>query len=98
VEARQPEGHGRIDVARLREAGRNLATQLEQQAAKRPFVVIGAAAGVGFVAGSLFGSRLGQALLAAAGGYFAKNLLEGDGVLRRLQDNLDKLAEERART
>jgi hypothetical protein len=86
-----------LDVARMREAGRNLAAQIEQQAVKRPFVVIGAAAGVGFVAGSLFGSRLGQVLLAAAGGYVAKNLLEGEIGLKRLQDNLEKLAQERTR-
>jgi hypothetical protein len=92
----QEEQH-KIDMARLRDVGRNLATQLEQQAVKRPFVVIGAAAGVGFLAGSLFGSRLGQALLAAAAGYFAKNVLESDIGLKRLEDNLERLAHERTR-
>jgi len=87
----------KVDIGRLRDVGRNLATQLEQQAGKRPFVVIGAAAGVGFVAGSVFGSRLGQVLLAAAAGYFAKNVLEGDIGLERLEDNLEKLAHERTR-
>jgi hypothetical protein len=84
-----------VDLARLREVGRNLSTQLGQQARKRPYVVAGAAAGIGFVAGSIFGSRLGQMLLAAGVGYFAKNLLAGNIGIERLQENLEKLAHER---
>lgn len=88
------EGH-RFDVARLREVGRNLATQVGDETRKRPYAAIGAAAGVGFVAGSLFGSRLGQVLLAAGLGYVARNFLDGSPVVERLQDNIEKLANER---
>jgi ElaB/YqjD/DUF883 family membrane-anchored ribosome-binding protein len=86
-----------MEMARLREAGRNLATQLEEQVHKRPYIVIGAAAGVGFVAGSLFGSRLGQLLLAAGIGYAAKNVLEGEIGLDRIQEGIERLAHERAK-
>jgi ElaB/YqjD/DUF883 family membrane-anchored ribosome-binding protein len=86
-----------MDMARLREAGRNLGTQLEEHVHKRPYIVIGAAAGVGFVAGSLLGSRLGQLLLAAGIGYVAKNLLEGDIGMDRIQEGIERLAHERGR-
>jgi ElaB/YqjD/DUF883 family membrane-anchored ribosome-binding protein len=87
--------HG-IDVSRLREVGKNLGDQIEEQVQKRPYVVIGAAAGIGFVAGSLFGSRLGQMLLAAGLGYVAKNLLAGDIDVERLQEKLEELSGERS--
>src|SRR3974390_686219 len=57
---------------RLREGARHLSGQVREQARKRPFVALSAAAGAGFVAGSLLGSRLGQVLVAASVGYFAK--------------------------
>ena len=91
----QREEHG-IDVARLREVGKNLGAQIEEQVQKRPYVVIGAAAGIGFVAGSLFGSRLGQMLLAAGLGYVAKNLLGGDIDVERLQEKLEEISGERS--
>jgi hypothetical protein len=78
------------EMDRWREVGRNLGAQLEEQLQKRPYVVVGAAAGIGFVAGSLFGSRLGQMLLAAGLGYVVKNVLEGQGV-ESLQAGLEKL-------
>jgi hypothetical protein len=87
--------HG-LDVSRLREVGRNLGEQIEEQVQKRPYVVIGAAAGIGFVAGSLFGSRLGQMLLAAGLGYVAKNLVGGDIDVERLQEKLEELSGERS--
>jgi hypothetical protein len=87
--------HG-LDVARLREVGRNLGEQIEEQVQKRPYVVIGAAAGIGFVAGSLFGSRLGQMLLAAGLGYVAKNLVAGDIDVERIQEKLEELSGERS--
>lgn len=104
--AQQPQGTGErerreeergIEMARLREVGRNLGAQIEEQVQKRPYVVLGAAAGIGFVAGSLFGSRLGQVLLAAGLGYVAKNVLSGDLDVERLQEGIEKLAHERAR-
>ena len=87
--------HG-LDVSRLREVGRNLGEQIEEQVQKRPYVVIGAAAGIGFVAGSLFGSRLGQMLLAAGLGYVAKNLVAGEIDVERLQEKLEELSGERS--
>ena len=88
---------GRIEMTRLREAGKNLGVQLEEQVRKRPYVVIGAAAGVGFVAGSLFGSRLGQVLLAAGLGYMAKNVLEGDIGVERIQEGIERLTQDKER-
>jgi DUF883 C-terminal glycine zipper region len=87
--------HG-LDVSRLREVGKNLGEQIEEQVQKRPYVVIGAAAGVGFVAGSLFGSRLGQMLLAAGLGYLAKHLVAGDIDVGRLQEKLEEISGERS--
>jgi hypothetical protein len=89
---------GGIDIGRLREVGRNLASQLEQHTRKRPYVLLGAATGLGFVAGSVFGSRLGQVVLAAALGYAARNLVEGDIRVDRLGENLEKLAHDRVPT
>jgi ElaB/YqjD/DUF883 family membrane-anchored ribosome-binding protein len=85
----------KAEMARLREAGKNLGTQLEEQVRKRPYVVIGAAAGLGFVAGSLFGSRLGQVLLAAGLGYLAKNVLEGDIGIDHIKEGIERLTNER---
>jgi len=87
---------GGLDTERLRAVGRNLGAQLEEQARKRPYVVIGAAAGVGFVLGSLFGSRLGQMLLAVGVGYVAKNVLEGDIGFERIQEGIEKMSGERS--
>jgi ElaB/YqjD/DUF883 family membrane-anchored ribosome-binding protein len=84
----------RIDVERLREVGKNLGGQVDDQVHKRPYVVIGAAAGAGFIAGSILGSRLGQVLLATGVGYAAKHLLGPDFGLDRLQAGLEKLTGE----
>ncbi len=54
-------------------------------------MVIGAAAGVGFAAGSVLGSRLGQVLLAAGMGYVAKHVLAGDLGIDRIQAGLERL-------
>ncbi|MDP9033925.1 MAG: hypothetical protein M3O50_03900 [Myxococcota bacterium] len=79
-----------IEIAKLRDVGRNLGSQLEEQTRKRPYVVVGAAAGVGFVAGSILGSRLGQLILAAGLGYALKNVFRGD----LLEEGMGKLAQE----
>jgi hypothetical protein len=84
----------RLEIARLRAVTRNLAAQVEEQIGKRPYVVIGAAAGLGFVAGSLFGSRLGQVLLAVGLGYALKNALGGELGVERIQAGLEKLTGE----
>jgi hypothetical protein len=84
-----------LEMERLRAVGRNLGAQLGEQVQKRPYVVIGAAAGLGFVAGSLLGSRLGQMLLAAGIGYVVKNLAEGELGVERIQERLEQLTGER---
>ncbi len=86
LRSQQEKGHAhRLEAARLLEASRNLGEQVAEQAGKRPYVVIGAAAGVGFVAGSLFGSRLGQMLLMAGLGYVAKTVLGSEIGVDRIQ-------------
>lgn len=99
--ARRETGHrsdasqkARAEVDRLREVGRNLGDQFDEQVHKRPYVVIGAAAGIGFVAGSILGSRLGQVLLAAGVGYAAKHVLGGEFGLDRLQAGIERLTGE----
>jgi hypothetical protein len=87
---------GAFDVARLRELGRNLGGQFEEQARKRPYAMLSAAAGVGFVAGSLLGSRLGQIVLAAGVGSVARNVLGGELGQELLRQAIDKIAPERA--
>jgi ElaB/YqjD/DUF883 family membrane-anchored ribosome-binding protein len=86
-----------LEIDRLREAGRNLGSQIDEQVRKRPYVVLGAAAGVGFVAGSLLGSRLGQVLLAAGLGYAAKRVLGDDFGIERIQTEIEKLTGEAER-
>jgi hypothetical protein len=86
-----------IEFDRLREVGRNLGGQLDEQVRKRPYAVLGAAAGFGFVAGSILGSRLGQVLLAAGVGYAAKRLLGGEFDLDHIQAGLERLTSETER-
>ena len=89
-----PAARGPLEMDRLREAGRNLGSQIDEQVRKRPYVVLGAAAGIGFVAGSLLGSRLGQVLLAAGLGYAAKRVLGDDFGIERIQTEIEKLTGE----
>jgi hypothetical protein len=85
-------------IARLRDVGRNLGEQIEVQLRERPYVVMGAVAGLGFAAGSLLGSRLGQIAIALAGGYLLRNAIksDGQGVQRFVKEGIDKLTQERA--
>jgi hypothetical protein len=85
---------GGIDGERLREVGKRLGAEVEEQLHKRPYVVLGAVAGLGFTAGSLLGSRLGQLLLAAGLGYAIKNVLEDDIGMERIRAGLDRLTAE----
>jgi hypothetical protein len=87
-----------VEMDRLREVGRNLSGQLDEQVRKRPYMVVGAAAGFGFVAGSILGSRLGQVLLAVGVGYAAKHVLGGELGLDKLQAGLERLAGEADRS
>jgi hypothetical protein len=99
--ARPRRGRPAFDRARMRELSRNLGLQLKAQTGKRPYVMLGAAASIGFIAGSLFGSRLGQVALAAGIGYVAKNVLQGNVDLeslgQRVEQHLDGLTPERAK-
>jgi ElaB/YqjD/DUF883 family membrane-anchored ribosome-binding protein len=81
---------GRLEMERLRQVGKNLGDQIDRQVRKRPYVIVGAAAGVGFVAGSILGSRLGQMLLAAGVGFLAKSALDGDFSPERVRSGLEK--------
>ena len=94
VRAEPTAAQRRAQLNRLREVGRNLGGQFDDQVRKRPYVVLGAVAGVGFVAGSVLGSRLGQMLLAAGVGYVAKRVLGGEFGLERLQAGLERLTGE----
>jgi|HubBroStandDraft_6_1064221.scaffolds.fasta_scaffold331761_2 hypothetical protein len=89
--------HRPIEMDRLREVGRNLSGQFDEQVRKRPYAVVGAAAGIGFVAGSILGSRLGQMLLAVGIGYAAKRVLGGEFGIDRLQAGLEKLTSDAER-
>lgn len=82
----------RLEMDRLREVGKNLSEQIDQQVRKRPYVVAGAAVGVGFVAGSFLGSRLGQMLLAAGIGFAARSALAGDLSVEGIRHGLEKIA------
>ena len=98
VSGREPqagpdEEHSGIDVARLREAGLRARRRLEDEMRKRPYAVLGASAGVGFVLGSVLGSRFGQMIVAAGIGYFGKSLLERD-VVERLRLQIERLVRE----
>jgi len=84
----------RLEISRLRDVTRNLGAQIEEQVGKRPYFVIGAAAGIGFALGSLFGSRLGQVLLAVGLGYALKNALAGELGVERIQAGLERLTGE----
>ena len=88
-----------MSLDKIRDVGKNLGEQLETQMKERPYVVLGAVAGVGFVAGSLLGSRLGQVAIALAGGYVVRNMIRGGGggdVQRLVKEGIDKLTQERA--
>jgi hypothetical protein len=87
----------RIRLDRLVEVGRNLGGQLDEQVHKRPYAVLGAALGLGFAAGSVLGSRLGQVLLAGGLGYVAKHFLGPDFGIERIQATLERLAAEAER-
>jgi hypothetical protein len=94
--SRSREAGRRLEMERLRAAGKNLGTQLEEQLRKRPYVIIGAAAGAGFIAGSLLGSRLGQLLIAAGIGYAAREALEGGTGVDRIREGIEQLTGERS--
>lgn len=88
-----------LSMDKIRDVGKNLGEQLETQIKDRPYVVLGAVAGVGFVAGSLLGSRLGQIAIALAGGYLVRNMIRGGGggdVQRFVKEGIDKLTQERS--
>ena len=81
-----------FEVDRWREIGQNLGEQIDRQVRRRPYVIVGAAAGIGFVAGSLLGSKLGQMLLAMGIGFFVKSALDGDFSTETVRAGLEKFA------
>jgi hypothetical protein len=87
-------GAAGIDIERLRRAGQNLGGQVDQQVRKRPYVAVGLAAGLGFLAGSIFGSRLGQMVLAMGVGFVVKSALAGDFAPEKVRSRLEKITGE----
>jgi hypothetical protein len=87
-----------LSLEKIRSVGQNLGEQIEEQLAERPYVVLGAVAGVGFVAGALVGSRLGQIAVAIAGGYLIRNAIRSQGgdVQKLVKQGIDKLTSERS--
>ena len=90
------EENAEVAMDRLKEVGRNLGDQIETQLRERPSVVIGVATGLGFVAGRLMGSRLGQIAVALAGGYLVRNVITHGGVGNVVRDGIERLTDERA--
>jgi ElaB/YqjD/DUF883 family membrane-anchored ribosome-binding protein len=90
--ARRPgESRRRFEMERLREVGKNLGGQIDEQVRKRPYVAVGAALGAGFVAGSFLGSRLGQMLLAVGVGFVARSVIEGDLTAEGIRNGIEKI-------
>jgi len=83
-------------IRELAEVARNLGSQLDEQVHKRPYVLVGSAAVLGFVAGSLLGSRFGQLVLAVSLGYVARNVLGGEIDASSIQANVGKFTGEGA--
>lgn len=86
----------RINVAnmkRLVETGRKIGNEAVGHARRRPQLAIGIALATGFVAGSVFGSRLGQVIVAAATGYLVKHALTGDQALEDLRRTLERIVD-----
>src|SRR5437762_7718190 len=57
------EPHG-VDLRKYLDEAKSLGQRLETQMSSRPYVALGAVAGVSFLAGSLLGSRIGQLAVA----------------------------------
>jgi ElaB/YqjD/DUF883 family membrane-anchored ribosome-binding protein len=98
---RQDEGNGAVTgthrvlgVDRLGQVARNLGAQLDEQVHKRPYVILGTTAALGFVAGSVLGSRFGQLVLALGLGYVARNILGGEIDVGALGAEVGKLGSE----
>lgn len=81
-------------IRELAEVARNLGSQIDEQVHKRPYVVLGSTAALGFVAGSLLGSRFGQLVLAVGLGYVARNVLGGEIDVSSIGAGVGKLAGE----
>jgi DUF883 C-terminal glycine zipper region len=77
----------------VRTVARDLNAQLATQVRERPYVTIGFAAGAGFVAGSVLGSRIAQLGVAIAAGYLAREMMEGSEVAGELKRLIDQALE-----
>lgn len=71
--------HG-VDIKKYLDDAKSMGKNLESQMSTRPYVVLGAVAGVSFVAGSLLGSRIGQLAVAIGIGYAATHFLQDTDV------------------
>jgi ElaB/YqjD/DUF883 family membrane-anchored ribosome-binding protein len=82
------------ELGRWREVGVNLGSQVDEQVHKRPYIAVAVAVGLGFIAGSLLGNRLGQIVLAFGIGYAAKSMLGDRAGLETLHTGLERLTGE----
>lgn len=78
-ESSSTEQHG-VDIKKYLDDAKSMGKNLESQMTTRPYVVLGAVAGVSFVAGSLLGSRIGQLAVAIGLGYAATHFLQDTDV------------------
>ena len=67
--------HG-VDIKKYLKDAKSLTSRLESQVTERPFVALGAVAGLSFVAGSILGSRVGQLAVAIGIGYAATRIAQ----------------------
>jgi hypothetical protein len=87
------ESFERTNTKRVLEMARKLGADATAQARRRPQLAIGVALAVGFVAGSVLGTRLGQVLVAGAAGYLIKHVLLGDSALEELRRSLERIVD-----
>ena len=67
--------HG-VDIRKYLSDAKSLTSRLEAQVKARPFVALGAVAGISFVAGSILGNRIGQLAVAIGIGYAATRIAQ----------------------
>jgi hypothetical protein len=83
VRERRVEREVKLGLTRVKTAGENVARYVREN----PLAAAGIAAGVGFIGGSLFGTRLGRFLIVLGLGHAAQDILDaafGEGGVRKL--------------
>lgn len=75
---------------------RNVGKGLVDYAKKNPVVVLGAAAGAGFVLGSALGSKVGRIVLTVVAGYAVQSMIGEHGVQKLVTGGVDQILKARA--